>query len=202
VTVSWNIAWAEADGPTRAAVRGPAFAGPRRIRGRRGKAFFLSNRRDRKGGLRHRLVTLGAAGAVATTGGVIAAATPASAALYVPGRGAVTDVTIAQAASTSGLSGCRGVATSTWVAIALAESRGNPRAHATGIEDSRGLWQVNLWANRDLVGSRDLYDVATNAWAAHRVCQRQGPRAWSTFTNGAYRSFLGRGYVAAQRAGV
>ncbi|MBL7490246.1 transglycosylase [Frankia sp. AgB1.9] len=163
------------------------------------ESISLSNRRNRTSSLRSRLAALAAAGAVVTTGGVLAAAAPASAA---PGsHGAtstVSDTAIAQAAKRSGLAGCRGVSTGTWVAIALAESRGNTHAHATGIEDSRGLWQVNLWANSDLVGGRNLYDVSTNAWAAKRVCSRQGPTAWSTYTNGAYKAYLGRGAAAAR----
>jgi hypothetical protein len=159
------------------------------------KESSLSIRRNRtSSSLRTRLAAVMAAGAVVTTGGVLAAASPASAA----SGSTVSDVAIAKAAKRAGLAGCRGVSAGTWVAIALAESRGNVNAHATGIEDSRGLWQVNLWANSDLVGKRNLYDVSTNAWAANRVCQRQGPTAWSTYTNGAYRAFLGRGHAAAQ----
>ncbi|WP_232304048.1 transglycosylase [Pseudofrankia sp. DC12] len=156
----------------------------------------MSIRRNRKSsGLRTRIAAVAAAGAVVTTGGVLAAASPASAA----SGSIVSDTTIAQAAKRAGLAGCRGVPASTWVAIALAESRGNTHAHATGIEDSRGLWQVNLWANSDLVGGRNLYDVSNNAWAARRVCARQGPTAWSTYTNGAYKHFLARGRAAAAR---
>ena len=161
----------------------------------------MSNRRNRKSPLLRRVAAVATAGALATTGGVMAASA-ASAAPYIPRTGTVSDATIAAAAQNAGLSGCRGVATGTWVAIALAESRGNTHAHATGIEDSRGLWQVNLWANADLVGGRNLYTVSNNAWAAKEVCQRQGPTAWSTYTNGAYRSFLGRGYAAARATGA
>lgn len=161
----------------------------------------MSIRRNRKSSLRARLAAVAATGAVLTTGGVLAAASPASAAPGSHGASStVSDTTIALAAKRAGLAGCRGVSAGTWVAIALAESRGNVNAHATGIEDSRGLWQVNLWANSDLVGKRNLYDVSTNAWAANRVCQRQGPTAWSTYTNGAYRAFLGRGHAAAAQA--
>jgi hypothetical protein len=160
------------------------------------KESSLSFRRKRtSSSLRTRLAAVVAAGAVVTTGGVLAAASPASAA----SGSVVSDVAIAKAAERAGLSGCRGVSTSTWVAIALAESRGNTHAHATGIEDSRGLWQVNLWANSDLVQGRNLYDVSNNAWAARRVCARQGPTAWSTYTNGAYRHYLARGRAAAAR---
>lgn len=109
----------------------------------------------------------------------------------------VSDAQIAAYAHNAGLDSCRGVSLSTWVAIALAESGGNTYAHATGIEDSRGLWQINLWAHGSWVGSRNLYDPATNAWAATQVCKGSGPSAWSTYTNGRYLSYLGRGYAAA-----
>ncbi|MBL7501290.1 transglycosylase [Frankia sp. CNm7] len=147
----------------------------------------MSIRRNRKSSLRRRVAAIATAGALATTGGLMAAS-PASAAT-------VSDRTIANAAKNAGLSGCRGVSTATWVAIALAESNGNTHARATGIEDSRGLWQVNLWAHGDWVGKRNLYDISTNAWAAKKVCQMQGPKAWSTYTNGAYKKFLSRGHA-------
>jgi hypothetical protein len=150
----------------------------------------LSNRRHRQSSLRRRAATLVAAGIVATTGGIVAAAAPASAAT-------VSDTTIAAAAVHAGLSGCRGVPTGTWVAIALAESQGKTGAHATVGENSRGLWQINLRVHSGWVGNRNLYDVTTNAWAAKRVCEMQGPTAWSTYTNGRYWQYLGRGYAAA-----
>jgi hypothetical protein len=166
------------------------------------KASFLRNRGT---SLRARLAAVAALGAVATTGSVLAA-TAAPAApydhAYLPTNAPVSsDIAIAQAAQRSGLSGCRGVSTSTWVAIALAESNGNNYAHATGIENSWGLWQVNLRANADLVGGRSLTDSSTNAWAAHQVCARQGPTAWSTYTSGAYLHYLNRGYAAAAHTG-
>jgi hypothetical protein len=167
-----------------------------------GKAFLLRNRTS---SLRARLAAVAAAGAVATTGGVMAA-TAASAAAYdgakLPTNGPVSsDVAIAKAAKNSGLTGCRGVSTATWVAIALAESNGNNYAHATAIEDSRGLWQINLRSNSDVVGGRNLYDAQTNAWAANQICKRQGPTAWTTYTSGAYLHYLGRGAAAAAVTG-
>ncbi|OAA24581.1 transglycosylase family protein [Frankia sp. EI5c] len=147
--------------------------------------FFLSIRRTAKSSLRNRVAAVGMVGAL-TTGLGLLAASPASAA---------SDVSIAQAARQAGLSGCRGVSTSTWVAIALAESGGNTKARATGIEDSRGLWQINTWAHPWTKGM-NLYDPVTNARAAKKVCAAQGPTAWSAYTNGSYKKFLGRGYAA------
>ncbi|CUU58200.1 Transglycosylase SLT domain-containing protein [Parafrankia irregularis] len=146
----------------------------------------MSIRRTVKSSLRNRLAAVTMVGAV-TTGVGIMAASPASAA---------SDSSIALAAKSAGLSGCRGVPTSTWVAIALAESGGNPSARlATSIEDSRGLWQINTWAHPWTKGI-NLYDTHANAAAAKKVCSSQGPTAWSTYTNGAYLKYLGRGHAA------
>lgn len=81
------------------------------------------------------------------------------------------------------------------VAVALAESGGQPGVNAHGAEDSRGLWQIN-----DVHFSRfdegRLYQPLYNAKAAHRVWQesrsfRSDPwDAWSTYSNGTYRRFL------------
>jgi cell wall-associated NlpC family hydrolase len=54
----------------------------------------------------------------------------------------------------------------TMTAIALAESGGDSRSHATVGEDSRGLWQINAAAHPDLAQQYDLYDPAQNARAA------------------------------------
>lgn len=133
----------------------------------------------------------------ATAAGTLAiTAAPASAATSI-----VPDVTIASLARNSGLEGCKGVNLATWVAIALAESGGNRYAHASVGEDSRGLWQINLRAHSSWVGNRDLYDPATNAWAAAQVCKGSGPRAWSAYTNGLYAKYLSRGNAAAAALG-
>ncbi len=54
----------------------------------------------------------------------------------------------------------------TMTAIAMAESGGDSRSHATVGEDSRGLWQINTLAHPDLAAQYDLYDPAQNAKAA------------------------------------
>ena len=126
----------------------------------------------------------------AASAGMLANASPASAAV-------ISDAAIASVAQNAGLQNCRGIPISTWVAIALAESGGNTTAHATRGEDSRGLWQINLRAHASWVGNRDLFDPNVNAWAAKRVCDMQGPTAWSVYTNGMYKKFLSRGAAAA-----
>lgn len=85
-------------------------------------------------------------------------------------------------------------------AIALAESGGRPDAHnPRPPDDSYGLWQINMLgrlgpARRQQFGlssNEQLYDPLTNARAA--VAISGGGKsfgAWSTYTNGAYRSHL------------
>ncbi|SNQ48096.1 putative Transglycosylase family protein, peptidoglycan binding protein [Frankia canadensis] len=156
----------------------------------------MAKGKHRKRAARRRGATIAAAGVLGAGVSMLATAGPASAA-----TGAVSDVTIAQVAANAGLSGCSGVPLSTWVAVALAESGGNTFAHATAGEDSRGLWQINMRAHAGWVGSRNLYDPATNAWAAKQVCSSQGVRAWSTWTNGMYTRFTARGQAAASAVG-
>ncbi|MCK9897612.1 peptidoglycan-binding protein [Frankia sp. AgB32] len=136
------------------------------------------------------LATVGVLGAGAS---LLATAGPASAAT----SSSVSDVTIARLAANAGLPGCSGGSLGTWVAVALAESGGNTYAHASVGEDSRGLWQINMRAHAGWVGSRNLYDPATNAWAARQVCAGQGLSAWTTYTSGSYYRYLARGQAAA-----
>src|SRR5216684_2897645 len=82
----------------------------------------------------------------------------------------------------------------TAVAIALAESSGNP----TVVGDlnltpggSVGLWQINLKAHPDLAAG-DLTDPQTNANAAYAVYQAAGNsfHPWTTYKTGAYTAYL------------
>jgi len=99
------------------------------------------------------------------------------------------------------------------VAVALAESGGNPRAHngnaATG-DNSYGLWQINMLgamgpARRKQFGisSNDaLFDPATNARAARAIYKGGNSwRPWSTYNSGSYLRFMARGKTAANSAG-
>src|SRR5919199_2274081 len=82
-----------------------------------------------------------------------------------------------------------------FTAIAMAESGGDPHARLhTGVEDSRGLWQINLYAHGNYA-STDLYDPLTNARAAYAVSNGGTTLyPWSTthHTHGAasYEKFL------------
>jgi Lysozyme like domain len=83
------------------------------------------------------------------------------------------------------------------VAIALAESSGNPAAYnpetaanTPAGQGSYGLWQIYLKVHPEFYGV-NLYDPATNAAAAYHVySQAGGFSPWSTFTSGAYQNYL------------
>jgi Lysozyme like domain len=75
------------------------------------------------------------------------------------------------------------------IAVALAESGGNPRAYnpetAAGAPDGKGsygLWQIYLNAHPEFTGD-DLYDPQTNANDAYEVYVKAGNSfgPWSTF---------------------
>jgi soluble lytic murein transglycosylase-like protein len=102
---------------------------------------------------------------------------------------------VAQLASNAGFTGSDLV---TATAIALAESGGNPTAYnpetaagtASG-EGSYGLWQIYETAHPEYSAS-DLLDPQSNADAAFDIYSGSGGTfsAWSTYTSGAYQSFL------------
>jgi cell wall-associated NlpC family hydrolase len=72
----------------------------------------------------------------------------------------------------------------TMTAIALAESGGNSRSHATVGEDSRGLWQINASTHANLAGKFDLYDPVQNARAAFEVSHHGADVSPWTVTHG------------------
>lgn len=78
------------------------------------------------------------------------------------------------------------------VAVAKAESGWNTtsRLH-TSQEDSRGLWQINLYAHPQYDGNK-LYDAEYNAQAAWEVYSRSNHtwRPWTTYTRGTYLQFM------------
>lgn len=106
--------------------------------------------------------------------------------------------TIAQYAANAGFAGDDLV---TAVAIALAESAGNPSAYNPGTsevpETSYGLWQVNTLANPQYAGM-NLLDPQTNADVAYEIYSSSGFTPWSTFTSGAYQDFLTTAQVGVQ----
>lgn len=98
------------------------------------------------------------------------------------------------------------------VAVALAESGGNPRAHngnaATG-DDSYGLFQINMIGDMGparrkqygLPNNEALYDPTTNARVAFALYKSQGFRPWTTFTRGAYLRYMPRATAAVKANG-
>jgi hypothetical protein len=102
----------------------------------------------------------------------------------------VAKLSIREIATHAAAAGFRGADLRMAVAVAYAESGGNPAAHAlTSREDSRGLWQINVRAHPEF-RNVNLYDPATNARAAKTVLGKQGWRAWSVYTNGRALLFL------------
>jgi Lysozyme like domain len=110
-------------------------------------------------------------------------------ALYVVNKLSASD--IATYAANAGFTGDDLV---TAVAIALAESGGDPQALGdTTITPggSLGLWQINLrWHPEFQANPNALYDPQTNANAAYSVFKQQGFSAWSTFNGGQYSAHL------------
>lgn len=104
--------------------------------------------------------------------------------------------------------GFRGQSLTTAVAIALAESGGNPDSHnPVPPDDSYGLWQINMYGalgpdrRRDyhLKSDAQLFDPAVNARAAWSISGHGTSfQPWSTFIYGQYRSHLGAARTAAQ----
>ena len=93
--------------------------------------------------------------------------------------------------------GFTGADLTTAVAVALAESGGNPNAYnaetAAGApqgQGSFGLWQVYLYKHPQFAG-QNLYDPQTNANAAYSIYAAAGGFSpWSTYNSGAYLAFV------------
>lgn len=120
--------------------------------------------------------------------------------LPVASGGYLSPSQIAQYASGAGFSGLDLV---TAVAIALAESGGNPNAHGDlnlPGQGSYGLWQIYSYAHPEFGPNFDaLFDPATNAAAAYQIYQASGQRfaAWTgSYTNGLYLKFLPQAQAA------
>lgn len=80
----------------------------------------------------------------------------------------------------------------TAVAIALAESSGNPQAVGDlTLGVSVGLWQINLKAHPEYTQD-ELYDPQKNANAAFAVYSAAKSQftPWTTFKTGAYEAYL------------
>ena len=94
------------------------------------------------------------------------------------------------------------------IAIALAESSGNPKAHNNNREtrdNSYGLWQINMYGSLGparrkqykLSKNEDLFDPTTNARVAYGIYKSRGGFAdWSTYTSGVYKKSLNAALIA------
>lgn len=92
-------------------------------------------------------------------------------------------------------------------AIAMAESGGNPNAHnPIPPDNSYGLWQINMLGSMGaarrkeygIASNEALFNPAVNARAASKILSGQGLKAWSTYTNGAYKKYMGGSSGATQ----
>lgn len=110
--------------------------------------------------------------------------------------------------------GFRGQDLTVAVAVALAESGGDPKAHnPVPPDNSYGLWQINMHGNLgparrdefDLDGNRELFDPEENAKAAWAISGHGNSfEPWTTYTSGAYKQYLDdarRGIRAMDNAG-
>lgn len=83
----------------------------------------------------------------------------------------------------------------TAVAIAMAESGGNPQALGdVSLGGSKGLWQIYTKAHPDLNSKYNLFDPVQNAMAAFQVWKNAGGSfsPWTTFNTGAYLKYMGK----------
>jgi hypothetical protein len=112
----------------------------------------------------------------------------------------VAKLSPAQIAEHAHEAGFRGQDLTVAVAVALAESGGDTRAHnAVPPDDSYGLWQVNMIgslgpARRDefhLDSNGELFDPAENAQAAWEISGHgRSFQPWTTYPSGAYKKHL------------
>lgn len=99
------------------------------------------------------------------------------------------NLSAAQIQSYAAAAGFSGADLQTAVAIALAESSGNPAAIGDS-GNSLGLWQINLPAHPEFSGA-NLFDPQSNAQAAFAIYSAAGGFSpWSTYGSGAYAKYM------------
>lgn len=108
------------------------------------------------------------------------------------------NLTVKEISSLAYQAGFRGSALTWAVAVALAESGGNPTAYNPELGantpkggGSRGLWQIYGTAHPEYNNS-SMFNPQANAKAAYAVYRQAGGsfRPWSTFKNGSAAKFL------------
>lgn len=122
---------------------------------------------------------------------------------------ALADSAIAGYAQSAGVSG-QNLAIA--VAVAIAESGGNPNAHnARPPDDSYGLWQINMLGSlgpqrRAALGissNSQLFDPSVNARAMAMISSGgTNWKPWTTYTRGTYQLYMGRAQAAAGNPGA
>jgi len=80
------------------------------------------------------------------------------------------------------------------IAVAEAESGGRVGAYNPGgpgdVENSCGLWQINVLAHPQYDRNRLLNDASYNAHAAFQIWRGSGWNAWGTYKNGSYLVYM------------
>lgn len=117
------------------------------------------------------------------------------------------DLSAAQISQYAASAGFQGNDLATAVAIAMAESSGNPGAIGDSTlaptnGPSYGLWQINIGSKANpQYASQNLFDPQTNANAAYALYSAAGGFGpWSTYTNGAYAAYLSQAVGASPAA--
>jgi hypothetical protein len=106
-------------------------------------------------------------------------------------------LTAAQIAGVAQQAGFSGNNVTIAVAVALAESGGNPAAthyNSNGSTDY-GLWQINS-VHASLLSGGTWSDPLSNAKMAYSVWQGSGWQAWTTYKTGAYLANMGKAALA------
>lgn len=111
--------------------------------------------------------------------------------------GVLSDAQIDYVAKQAGFSG-DGLVTA--IAIAIAESHGDPKITNTAGNSAgtdRGLWQINSFYHPE-VSDAQAFDPQGNANAAYQISsQGRDWTPWATYNNGAYQANLSRAQAAA-----
>lgn len=115
-----------------------------------------------------------------------------------------TRLTAGQIAGYAYAAGFRGTALRNAVAVALAESGGNPAAVGTNSDQwrsrDRGLWQINSHWHPE-VSDAAAFNPATAAVAAYRISSHGTSwSAWSTWKNGAAQTQMGVATIGVTQA--
>lgn len=99
-----------------------------------------------------------------------------------------------QIATVAGQAGFRGQDQVIAVAVALAESGGNPDATNQNTDSHRsvdyGLWQINSYWNADTLRMGNWRDPVTNGKMAYSIFKSRGWRDWVTYKTGRYNQFM------------